>query len=60
MIIRKKNKHNHIGFTVKALDWFTSYITGRNSCVSIGDKRSLDINLEHGAPQGSVLDTDSL
>ena len=43
------------GFTGKALDWLTSYITDRSSCISIDDKRSLDIPLEHGVPQGSVL-----
>ena len=30
-------------FTGEAMDWISSYITGRNSCVSIEDKRSLDI-----------------
>ena len=39
------------GFTGKDLDWLTSYITSRNSFISIDDKRSLDIPLEHGVPQ---------
>ena len=29
--------------------------TRRNSCALIDDERSLDIHLEHGATQGSVL-----
>ena len=49
------NRLTNVGFTSKILHWITSYITARNSCVSIDDKRSLDIPLEHGVPQGSVL-----
>ena len=49
------NRLANAGFTGNALDWLKSYITDRNSCVSIDDKRSLDIPLEHGIPQGSVL-----
>ena len=42
---------------LQVLDCLTSYITDRNSCVSIDDKRSLDIPLEHDVPQvmGSVM-----
>ena len=49
------NRLANAGFTGNALDWLKSYITDRNSCVSIDDKRSLDISLEYGIPQGSVL-----
>ena len=60
------NRLANIGFTGKALDWLTSYIMDRSSCISIDDKRSLDIPLEqgvpldipleHSVPQGSVLE----
>ena len=35
--------------------WIDSYITDRSSCISIDGKRSLDIHLEHGVHQRSVL-----
>ena len=49
------NRLANAGFIGISLDWLTSYITDRNSCASIDDKRSLDIPLEHGVPQGSIL-----
>ena len=49
------NRLANASFTCKAMDWLTSYISSRNSCVSINDKRSLDIHLEHGVPQSSLL-----
>ena len=49
------NRLANAGFLYMALDWLISYITDRNSCVSIDDNGTLDIPLEHGVPQGSVL-----
>ena len=46
---------DNAGFTGKAPDWLTSYITGRSSSISIDDKISLDIPLEHGVSQGSIM-----
>ena len=38
-----------------ALDWFTSYLTGRLQQVKIGDSWSLSKYLLYCVPQGSVL-----
>jgi hypothetical protein len=38
-----------------ALDWFTSYLTGRSIRVKVGDYRSDQHTLDCGVPQGSVL-----
>ena len=46
------NRLANAGFTGNSLDWLMSYITDRSSCVSIDDKRYLDITLEHGVPEG--------
>ena len=51
------NRLANAGFTGKALDWLTLYITYGNSCGSIDYKRSLHIHLEQGVPQCSPLST---
>ena len=38
-----------------ALDWFSSYLTGRIQRVVIEDSVSVDQELDLGVPQGSVL-----
>ena len=44
-----------IGVTGKALEWFRSYLTGRQQSVKIGTKMSTPRALPFGVPQGSVL-----
>ena len=41
--------------TGNALDWFRSYPTGRIQLVFIGDSVSVDLELDFGVTQGSVL-----
>uniref|UniRef100_A0A3B3CT04 Reverse transcriptase domain-containing protein n=1 Tax=Oryzias melastigma TaxID=30732 RepID=A0A3B3CT04_ORYME len=46
---------NHIGIRGAALDWFKSYLTGRNFSVKIGEASSSVAPLSCGVPQGSIL-----
>ena len=46
---------NAYGITGNALDWFSSYLTGRVQRVVIEDSVSVDQELDFGVPQGSVL-----
>ena len=46
---------NVYGITGNALDWFSSYLTGRIQRVVIEDSVSVDQALDFGVPQGSVL-----
>ena len=46
---------NVYGITDNALDWFRSYLTGRIQRVVIEDSVSVDLELDFGVPQGSVL-----
>ena len=45
----------HFGIRVKALAWFTSYLTGRRQYVTIRGADSSSCSVMHGVPQGSVL-----
>ena len=51
-MIRKLKK---VGFTGPLLDWFTSYLAGREHCVRINEIVSAKLETKHGVPQGSVL-----
>ena len=42
------------GVSSSAMDWFSSYLTDRHQCVSIGGVKSKKMHLTHGVPQGSV------
>ena len=44
-----------VGVTGSALDWFTSYLTGRGFSVAVGPHSSDSVPLSCGVPQGSVL-----
>ena len=44
-----------VGITGRALDWFSSYLTGRNFTVAVGTHVSNSAPLSFGVPQGSVL-----
>ena len=46
---------NEIGIRGTAFKWFESYITGRCQKVKIGETESIEIVIEFGVPQGSVL-----
>ena len=43
------------GISGSALNWVTSYLTGRTQTVQIGESLSQPQNLKYGVPQGSVL-----
>ena len=43
------------GFSGKVLKWFSSYISGRNQSVKVGDILSDPADLNFGVPQVSVL-----
>lgn len=43
------------GIAGKALDWFRSYLTGRNQCILVRGQTSPMSILKSGVPQGSVL-----
>ena len=43
------------GVRGKALDWFTSYLTGRTASVVLGNMSSVLVDLAIGVPQGSIL-----
>ena len=46
-----------ISFGVRgtALEWFSSYLTGRSQQVSVHNVMAMSVFLEYGVPQGSVL-----
>ena len=48
-------KLNYYGIRGLTNNWFRSYITNRSQHVTIQNKTSLDTNIIHGVPQGSVL-----
>src|SRR6218665_2632623 len=50
-------KHLSFSFEFSALplDWITSFLAGRSSCVVLGTSRSLWVLAPFGLPQGSVL-----
>ena len=48
-------KLSHYGIRGKALSWIDSYLTNRKQCVEINGVRSLDLPIETGVPQGSIL-----
>ena len=52
VIIRKL--HN-IGFSKQALRWSLSYLTDRQQFVQVDDKQSQSMDVQFGAPQGSIL-----
>jgi len=43
------------GIVGSALEWLTSYLTGRSQYVAVGQHRSDTVALQVGVPQGSVL-----
>jgi len=45
----------YFNFTGKVLEWFTSYLSNRVQCVTIGDITSNPRTILHGVPQGSIL-----
>ena len=49
------NRLSSIGITNLADDWFTSYITDRQSLINIHSTLSNPRQTTHGVPQGSVL-----
>ena len=44
-----------IGTSKKAMEWFRSYLNGRNQSVRIGCETSEPRLLSYGVPQGSIL-----
>jgi ribonuclease P/MRP protein subunit RPP40 len=40
---------------ITSLDWFSSYLTGRQQCVGVGGTNSDFMNINCGVPQGSIL-----
>ena len=46
---------NELGVTGLALEWCKSFLMGRKQRVKINDSYSETLNVEYGAPQGSVL-----
>ena len=46
---------NRLGITGNALAWFSSYLSDRNSSISIDGKLSSPSSCRFGVPQGSVL-----
>ena len=50
-----KRLGNWCGVSGKALDWFKSYLTGRNQRIKLGNCLSSRSDLSFGVPQGSVL-----
>ena len=45
----------YYGINGSALEWFTSYLTGRTQCVEIDGISSDILSLSTGGPQGSIL-----
>ena len=48
-------KLEHYGIRGVALDWFTSYLSGRKQYVSVNGHISRYCEISCGVPQGSVL-----
>ena len=46
---------SYLGISGQALKWFESYISDRKQCISIDQRKSSDVDLVYGVPQGSVL-----
>ena len=44
-----------IGVSGKALEWFTSYLSGRSQQVAVNGDLSSSVPLKQGVPQGSCL-----
>ena len=45
----------HYGIRGVALSWLKSYLANRKQCVSLNNKHSSIVEMEYGAPQGSIL-----
>ena len=43
------------GIRGAALEWFSSYLTGRSQQVSVHNVMAMSVFLDYGVPQGSVL-----
>jgi hypothetical protein len=43
------------GIRGSALEWFSSYLTGRSQQVSVHNVMAMSVFLDYGVPQGSVL-----
>ena len=43
------------GIRGAALEWFSSYLTGRSQQVSVHNGLAMSVFLDYGVPQGSVL-----
>ena len=48
-------KLSHYGIRGTTLNWINSYLTNRNQCVEINGSRSIDLPIDIGVPQGSIL-----
>ena len=48
-------KLQHCGICGQALEWYRSYLTGRNQFVAYTNSNSITQEMECGVPQGSVL-----
>lgn len=46
---------NYYGIRGKSLDWFRSYLSGRQQCAGIGNTYSSYNSIDIGVPQGSIL-----
>ena len=46
---------NWVGLTGPVLNWFRTYLTGREYFVALGDHSSKNISMTCGVPQGSIL-----
>jgi hypothetical protein len=53
-ILLQRLEHT-LGISGNVLKWFSSYLQGRTSAISIGDKMSDPSKCKYGVPQGSVL-----
>ena len=43
------------GFRGGSLEWFASYLNGRQQCVAYGEELSERVIVKMGVPQGSIL-----